>query len=122
MKKLVSSLVVTFILVMTLAGGCVRSAADESVGPAASTTLPVASLDDPQELERFLDVLIAERMEEYHIPGEAVAVVRDGKVIFFEACGCADLAERTRCALDDTEWPRTRRMLRDEYERHLSAR
>jgi hypothetical protein len=63
MKKVVSSLVVIFILIMTLAGGCVRSATDEPAGPAASTASPVASLNDPQELERFLDALIAERLE-----------------------------------------------------------
>jgi hypothetical protein len=33
MKRLVSSLVVVFILIMTLAEGCVRSAAGEPAGP-----------------------------------------------------------------------------------------
>lgn len=91
---MVSSLVVLFILIMTLAGGCVRSVADERAGPVVSTAYPVASLDDPQELERFLDALIAERMEKYHIPGEAVAVARDGKVIFARGYGYADLNKR----------------------------
>jgi CubicO group peptidase (beta-lactamase class C family) len=96
MKNMVSSLVVVFILIMTLAGGCVRSVADERAGPVVSTAYPVASLDDPQELERFLDALIAERMEKYHIPGETVTVVRDGKVIFARGYGYADVDKRIR--------------------------
>ena len=96
MKKMVSSLVVGFILIMTLAGGCVRSVADDRAGPVVSTAYPVASLDDPQELERFLDALIAERMEKYHIPGETVTVVRDGKVFLAKGYGYADLNKRIR--------------------------
>jgi hypothetical protein len=69
MKKLVSSLLVVFILIMTLAGGCVRSAADGPADPAASTACSVASPDDPWELERFLDPLIAERTVNYDTPG-----------------------------------------------------
>jgi CubicO group peptidase (beta-lactamase class C family) len=38
--------------------------------------------------------LIAERMETYHIPGEVVAVIRDGQVVFAKGYGYADSAKR----------------------------
>ncbi|RPJ23992.1 MAG: class A beta-lactamase-related serine hydrolase, partial [Planctomycetaceae bacterium] len=74
---------------LTLAGGCVRSAAGEPPCVAAGTAQVVAGPDD-LELERFLDALIAERMEKYQIPGEAVAVVLDGQVVFAKGYGYAD--------------------------------
>jgi hypothetical protein len=70
MKTTVCSLVIIFILIMALAGGCVRAAANEPAGPAASPAYPVTSRQDPQELERFLDALVAERMEMYHTPAK----------------------------------------------------
>lgn len=94
MKKLVSSLVVAFILIMTLAEGCARSAAGAPASLTASMTYPVSSLDDLQELERFLDSLITERMERYDIPSEVIAVVRDGQVVFTKGYGYADLDKR----------------------------
>ena len=46
---------------------------------------------DPAELEAFLDDLLATQMEENHIPGAAVAVVRDGEVLLAKGYGYADL-------------------------------
>jgi CubicO group peptidase (beta-lactamase class C family) len=46
---------------------------------------------DPAELEAFLDNLLATQMAEYHIPGAAVAVVRDGKVLLAKGYGYANL-------------------------------
>jgi CubicO group peptidase (beta-lactamase class C family) len=46
---------------------------------------------DPAELEAFLDVLLAEQMEEYQIAGAAVSVVKDGKLFFTKGYGYADL-------------------------------
>jgi CubicO group peptidase (beta-lactamase class C family) len=46
---------------------------------------------DPTELEAFLDDLFAKDMEEYHIAGAAVAVVKDGKLFFAKGYGYADL-------------------------------
>jgi len=94
MEKLVSSLVVGFILIMTLAGGCVRSVADDRAGPVVSAAYPVASLEDPQELQRFLDELYAERMAEYQILGETAAVVRDGRILSAKGYGYADSEKR----------------------------
>ncbi len=60
MKRQAFLLLVIFILIMTLAGGCVQSPPAEPSRPATNAALLEISLDDPQELERFLDAPIAE--------------------------------------------------------------
>jgi CubicO group peptidase (beta-lactamase class C family) len=46
---------------------------------------------DPAELESFLDGLLAQEMEEFHIAGAAVSVVKDGKLFFAKGYGYADV-------------------------------
>src|SRR5512132_1812608 len=46
---------------------------------------------DPVELETFLDDFFATTMEEYHIAGGAVAVVKDGKLFFTKGYGYKDI-------------------------------
>jgi len=46
---------------------------------------------DPVELEAFLDDLLEGYLEEYHIAGAAVAVVKDGKLFFAKGYGYADI-------------------------------
>jgi CubicO group peptidase (beta-lactamase class C family) len=46
---------------------------------------------DPAELEAFLDELMAKDMEEHHIAGAAVSVVKDGELFFAKGYGYADL-------------------------------
>jgi CubicO group peptidase (beta-lactamase class C family) len=46
---------------------------------------------DPAELEAFLDELMVEQMEEYHIAGAAVSVVKDGELFFAKGYGYSDL-------------------------------
>jgi len=49
---------------------------------------------DPAELEAFLDELMAKDMEDYHIAGTAVSVVKDGKLFFAKGYGYADLENK----------------------------
>jgi CubicO group peptidase (beta-lactamase class C family) len=49
---------------------------------------------DPAELESFLDDLLAEQMEEYHIAGAAVSIVKDGELFFAKGYGYADLENK----------------------------
>lgn len=49
---------------------------------------------DAAEMEAFLDDLFARHMEEYHIAGAAVAVVKDGQVFFAKGYGYADLENK----------------------------
>lgn len=46
---------------------------------------------DPAEMEDFLDEVFARTMEEHHIAGAAVSVVKDGKLFFAKGYGYADL-------------------------------
>jgi len=65
-------------------------------GPAlAPTDVTAQSPTDPNELEAFLDDLIAEQMEEHHIAGATVAVVKDGELFFTKGYGHADLEKQT---------------------------
>ena len=69
-------------------------------GVLRAQTLPRVSalspdLDDPAELGAFLDPLITEGMQEQHIPGLAIAVVKDGDLLFSKGYGYADIEKRT---------------------------
>ena len=67
-----------------------------SVGPAlAAPSQQGDGPTDPAELEAFLDGLMAEHMEELHIAGAAVAVVKDGELFFAKGYGYADLETGT---------------------------
>jgi CubicO group peptidase (beta-lactamase class C family) len=48
---------------------------------------------DPAELEAFLDGYFAKAMEEHHIAGAAISVVKDGKLFFAKGYGYADVAK-----------------------------
>lgn len=78
-----------------------------AVGPAAAETGGTASGEvvsvapgqaqgptDAAELEAFMDDLIARQMEENHIAGAAVAVVKDGQLFFSRGYGYADLENK----------------------------
>ncbi|NIO70706.1 MAG: serine hydrolase, partial [Anaerolineae bacterium] len=64
-------------------GGNVPTAPSQQQGPT-----------DPAELEAFLDELMAKDMEERHIPGAAVSVVKDGMLFFAKGYGYADLENK----------------------------
>ena len=61
-------------------GWNVSSAPSQALGPT-----------DPTEMEIFLDKLLRKQMEEKHIAGAAVSVVKDGKLFFAKGYGYADL-------------------------------
>lgn len=46
---------------------------------------------DAAEMEAFMDELLTSQMEEYHIAGTAVAVVKDGQLFFAKGYGYADV-------------------------------
>src|SRR5512141_299574 len=49
---------------------------------------------DPAEMEAFIDKLLKHEMDENHIAGAAVAVVKDGKLFFTKGYGYADLENK----------------------------
>jgi CubicO group peptidase (beta-lactamase class C family) len=65
-------------------------------GVAAGEKMPVSlnqaeGPTDAAEMEAFMDDLFARQMEENHIAGAAVAVVKDGQLFFAKGYGYADL-------------------------------
>ncbi len=63
---------------------------------ARHSTLPPptpSGLNDPHELETFLDGVISKQLQVDHIPGAAVSVVKDGRLFFAKGYGSADLQE-----------------------------
>lgn len=66
-----------------------QTAAPGAAGSAA--VLPQQGPTDPAELEAFLDELLRKEMEEYHIAGAAVSVVKDGELFFAKGYGYANL-------------------------------
>ncbi|MFB0538370.1 MAG: serine hydrolase domain-containing protein [Anaerolineae bacterium] len=60
---------------------------------------------DPAELEAFLDELMAKDMEEYHIAGSAVSVVKDGMLFFAKGYGYADLENKIPVDAEQTVFP-----------------
>jgi CubicO group peptidase (beta-lactamase class C family) len=63
---------------------------------AASATPPAAThtLGDPQELETFMDGMMASQLAEQHVAGAVVVVVKDGQVLLAKGYGYADVEKR----------------------------
>jgi len=59
-------------------------------------------LTDPEEFESFLNPLVADLMTANHIPGGAIAVVKDGQLFFARGYGFADLERHTPATADTT--------------------
>lgn len=53
-----------------------------------------AKLNDANDLEAFLDGVMTAHLESHHIPGAAIAVVKDGQVLLTKGYGFANLETR----------------------------
>jgi CubicO group peptidase (beta-lactamase class C family) len=80
----------------------VAAPAGAGLDEGATTPASAYSLGDPQELEAFVDGVLAAQLDEQHIAGAVVVVVQDGKVLLAKGYGFADVekdvpvdAERT---------------------------
>lgn len=49
---------------------------------------------DPSEIEPFVDGIMAATMENYHVPGTIVVIVKDGEVLFAKGYGYADVEKK----------------------------
>jgi hypothetical protein len=87
-------------------GLCLTASPARAVPAPGVNTAPFATqsegLTDPKELEAFLDPLVADLMESHHIPGGAIAVVKDGQLFFAQGYGYADLEHGTPATADTT--------------------
>lgn len=78
--------------------------------PAIATTVPVHSsssvqqvgLTDRTEVEAWLDETMPRQLEQYHVPGAAVVVVKDGELFLAKGYGYADLESETPVVADQT--------------------
>ena len=91
----VQVLALLVVLLMSFAAPVATGAGGVASGEKMST-LPnqAQGPTDPAEMEEFMDDLIARQMEENHIAGAAVAVVKDGQLFFSKGYGYADLANQ----------------------------
>jgi len=91
-------LAILLILVALLVGGPALAQNSTATGTnelSASPQQQGGGPTDPAELEAFLDELMAGYLEEHHIAGAAVAVVKDGELLFTKGYGFADLESGT---------------------------
>jgi CubicO group peptidase (beta-lactamase class C family) len=96
-KNLATSLLIALTLLLLLSITVPAMAKQDSVvsgNNASSALTPGQGPTDPAELEAFLDDLLTQEMEENHVPGAAVAVVKDGKLFFAKGYGYADLENK----------------------------
>jgi CubicO group peptidase (beta-lactamase class C family) len=89
------AMILTLVILISIVG----SAMAQENGIAPDRDVPTAPSQaqgpaDPAEMEAFLDELMAKDMEEHHIPGAAVSVVKDGKLFFTKGYGYADLENK----------------------------
>jgi CubicO group peptidase (beta-lactamase class C family) len=82
----------TLVILLSIAGSAMAQENKAAPGGNVSAA-PSQGPADPAELEAFLDELFAKQMEEYHIAGAAVSVVKDGKLFFAKGYGYADFED-----------------------------
>src|SRR3972149_622530 len=89
------TIVLTLALLLSIVGSAMAQENRDAPGRDVPT-VPSQALGptDPAELEAFLDDLFAKDMEEYHIAGAAIAVVKDGKLFFAKGYGYADIENK----------------------------
>jgi CubicO group peptidase (beta-lactamase class C family) len=81
-------------LTMALLVSTVPAALAQEAPASPERSLSAASRQgptDPAELEAFLDELMSRDMDEHHVAGAAVSVVKDGQLFFAKGYGSADL-------------------------------
>lgn len=99
------SMMVMLTLVVLLSFVAPVMAQENTVTPGdtvSTAPTPGQGPTDPAELEAFLDDLFAQGMEENHIAGAAVSVVKDGKLFFAKGYGYADLENKIPVEAEQT--------------------
>jgi CubicO group peptidase (beta-lactamase class C family) len=94
----------TLIAVLTLALGIGAGATivTNKLDNSLVQSKAASGLYDPKELAAFLDGFFAEQMPKFHIPGAALVMVKDGRIIFSKGYGVADLDKKTAVTPDKT--------------------
>ena len=93
-KALTKPLTIMFALALLLSVGAPTEAQNSKITSEKNVSTAPSQQQgptDPAELEAFLDGLLSKEMEENHIAGAAVSVVKDGKLFFAKGYGDADM-------------------------------
>jgi len=88
--RVISILMLVTIFISTASQPGFVSASSPTTALEQTTNQPPGPID-PQELEAFMDDLLAFEMAEKHIPGAMVAVVQDGNLLLTKGYGYANL-------------------------------
>jgi CubicO group peptidase (beta-lactamase class C family) len=78
---------------------CIKAA---SALPSNESEISPFDLTDPKELGAFMDGAVNAQLMAHHIPGAAVAIVKDGKLIFAKGYGYADIDKRKPVLVNET--------------------
>ncbi|MEP7242737.1 MAG: serine hydrolase domain-containing protein [Gammaproteobacteria bacterium] len=63
----------------------------DAAAPATATPAPAPDLENHTDLEAFVDGIVRTGMEEHHVAGGVVAVVKDGRVLFSKGYGYSNI-------------------------------
>jgi CubicO group peptidase (beta-lactamase class C family) len=88
------TILLTLTMLLSIVGSAMAQENRVASDGKAATALSQQGPTDPAEMEAFLDGLFAKDMEENHIVGAAVAVVKDGQLFFTKGYGYADLENK----------------------------
>ncbi len=58
--------------------------------------------DDKMQLESFIDGIISEQLQAYHIAGATVSIVKDGKILLLKGYGYSDIYQHKKVSADKT--------------------
>jgi CubicO group peptidase (beta-lactamase class C family) len=86
------TIVLTLVMLSSLVGSA--RAQENRVAPGRDVLAAPSQgqgVTDSAELGTFLDELLGRQMEEYHIAGAVVSVVKDGELLFAKGYGYANL-------------------------------
>ncbi|MBW2558621.1 MAG: beta-lactamase family protein [Deltaproteobacteria bacterium] len=85
---LLSFVLLFFLLAFTQA---VTAQTKDETKPEAYVKVAAEGLKNTAEVEAFFDNLVPKLLEKYHVPGGAISLVKDGKLLFAKGYGFANL-------------------------------
>ena len=97
-RPCIQSLIVIFTIIIIVMSSVNVSA--QSAGPTAKGSQ--YDINDPAGLKAFIDELMPEQMKENNVPGGAIAVVKDGHIIYTQGYGYSDMENHTPVIADQT--------------------
>ena len=79
-----------------------KAATENPASRLTSSSSAAPNLDDPAELQSFFNELITAQLNEQHVPGATLAVVKDGELLFSKGYGYANVETKAPVIPDKT--------------------